>query len=260
MIGPIRRLLIEAGRAKQARAFWQASAEVLSDWAGGAHVRLVYKGLSESGTAEAGSAAEAGESCIADYHDAEGHHVQATFRGLPEGVPTEPWRSGVEIASHLAVMVARRAALERERRLGTFLVELSRWLLAAPERELLLRYTLQSVMSLIDAQGAFVALRERNADALRVAATAGQCAEFEGFEVAVATSVMGRVVRTGEAVLTHNILAEPDAHVALNPAGTARGAMIVPLKTSSGVVGAVGVIRYVQPETGEGPPAFGLVE
>jgi len=57
MIGPIRRLLIEAGRAKQARAFWQASAEVLSDWAGGAHVRLVYKGLSESGTAEAGSAA-----------------------------------------------------------------------------------------------------------------------------------------------------------------------------------------------------------
>src|SRR2546427_3875049 len=119
MIGPIRRLLIEAGRAKQARAFWQASAEVLSDWAGGAHVRLVYKGLSESGTAEAGSAAQAGESCIADYHDAEGHHVQATFRGLPEGVPTEPLRSGVEIATHLAVMVARRATLERERRLGT---------------------------------------------------------------------------------------------------------------------------------------------
>src|SRR5437867_5987921 len=135
MIGPIRRLLIEAGRAKQARAFWQASAEVLSDWAGGAHVRLVYKGLSESGTAEAGSAAQAGESCIADYHDAEGHHVQATFRGLPEGVPTEPLRSGVEIATHLAVMVARRATLERERRLGTFLVELSRWLLAAPERD-----------------------------------------------------------------------------------------------------------------------------
>src|SRR3989442_2021688 len=81
MIDPIRRLLTEAGRAKQARAFWQASAEVLSDWAGGAHVQLVYKGLSESGTAEAGSTAQPDEPCIADYHDAEGRHVQATFRG-----------------------------------------------------------------------------------------------------------------------------------------------------------------------------------
>src|SRR2546422_7993391 len=260
MIDPIRRLLTEAGNAKQTRAFWQAALAILSDWVGGARVHLVYKGLNESGTVQAGATAKGGEPFIADYHDAEGRHVQATFRGLPDGFPSEALRSALEIATHLAVMVARRAALERERRLGTFLVELSRWLLAAPERELLLRYTLQSVMSLIEAQGAFVALRERNADALRVVATAGQCAEFEGFEVAVATSVMGRVVRTGEAVLTHNILAEPDAHVALNPAGTARGAMIVPLKTSSGVVGAVGVIRYVQPETGEGPPAFGLVE
>src|SRR3989475_760609 len=187
MIGPIRRLLSEAGRAKQAGAFWQASAEVLSDWAGGAHVRLVYKGLSESGTAEAGSAAQAGESCIADYHDAEGHHVQATFRGLPEGVPTEPLRSGVEIATHLAVMVARRATLERERRLGTFLVELSRWLLAAPERDLLLRYTLQSVVSLVEAQGAFVALRQPDGDTLRIAATVGQCVELDGADIGLTT-------------------------------------------------------------------------
>src|SRR3989442_1005382 len=107
MIDPIRRLLTEAGRAKQARAFWQASAEVLSDWAGGAHAQLVYKGLTESGTAEAGSTDQPGEPCIADYHDAEGRHVQATFRGLPDGFPTEQLRSGVEIATHLAVMVAR---------------------------------------------------------------------------------------------------------------------------------------------------------
>src|SRR2546429_2775438 len=235
MIGPIRRLLIEAGRAKQARAFWQASAEVLSDWAGGAHVRLVYKGLSESGTAEAGSAAQAGESCIADYHDAEGHHVQATFRGLPEGVPTEPLRSGVEIATHLAVMVARRATLERERRLGTFLVELSRWLLAAPERDLLLRYTLQSVTSLVDAQGAYVALRSAGADVVHVAATVGQCAEFDGLEIPIGASVTGRVVRTGEALLTDNILDEPEALAAMSPSGTARAAMIAPLRTSSAV-------------------------
>jgi PAS domain S-box-containing protein len=261
VIDPIRRLLTAAGRAKQARAFWQTSAEVLSDWAGGAHVQLVYKGLSESGTAEAGSTAQPGEPCSADYHDAEGRHVQATFRGLPDGFPTEQLRSGLEIATHLAVMVARRAALERERRLGTFLVELSRWLLAAPERDLLLRYTLQSVVSLVEAHGAFVALRQPDGDTLRIAATVGQCVELDGSDIGLTTSTTGRVVRSGEPLLTDNLLAEPDAQLALNPAGTARGAMIAPLKTSSGVVGAVGVVRYDQPGAVEPPPpAFGLVD
>src|SRR5881398_1936408 len=198
MIDPIRRLLTEAGNAKQTRAFWQAVTGILSDWVGGARVHLVYKGLNESGTVQAGATAKGRERFIADYHDAEGRHVQATFQGLPDGFPSEALRSAVEIATHLAVMVARRAGLERERRLATFLVELSRWLLAAPERELL---------------------------------------------------------------LTDNIRAEPDAQPVFDPAGTARGAMIAPLKTSSGVAGAVGVIRYEQAgaETAA-PPAFGLVD
>src|SRR5207249_1961097 len=63
----------------------------------------------------------------------------------------------------------------------------------------------------------------------------------------------------GEALLTDNILAEPDAQQSLSPSGTARAAMIVPLKTSSGVAGAVGVVRYLRPAADE-PPPFGLVE
>src|SRR2546426_7323629 len=116
-------------------------------------------------------------------------------------------------------------------------------------------------MSLVEAQGAFVALRQREGDALRIAATVGQCAELQGLEVGLTTSTTGRVVRTGEPLLTDNILAEPDAQPALNPAGTARGAMIAPLKTSSGVAGAVGVVRYEQAgaETAAAP-AFGLVD
>src|SRR5881409_555884 len=261
MIDPIRRLLTEAGNAKQTRAFWQAVTGILSDWVGGARVHLVYKGLNESGTVQAGATAKGGERFIADYHDAEGRHVQATFQGLPDGFPSEALRSAVEIATHLAVMVARRAGLERERRLGTFLVELSRWLLAAPERELLLRYTLQSVMSLVEAQGAFVALRQREGDTLRIAATVGQCAELQGRELGLTTSTTGAVVRSGEPLLTDNILAEPDTQPGLNPAATARGAMIAPLKTSSGVAGAVGVVRYEQPGTESvTPPSFGLVD
>src|SRR6266513_1086739 len=164
MLDPIRRLLAEAGKAKQTRAFWQSATEILSGEAGGARVELTYKGLTESGTLEVGVSGKDGETFLTDYHDAEGRHVSARFEGLPAGFPSEVLRSTIEIATHLAVMVARRAGLERERRLGTFLVELSRWLLAAPERELLLRYTLQSVTSLVDAQGAYVALRSAGAD------------------------------------------------------------------------------------------------
>src|SRR2546430_16759691 len=156
-------------------------------------------------------------------------------------------------------MVARRSGLERERRLGTFLVELSRWLLAAPERELLLRYTLQSVTSLVDAQGAYVALRGVSPDTLRVASTVGQCAELDGAEIAIDASATGRVIRTGEPFLTDNILNEADAQRGVSPSGLARAAMIAPLRTSSGVAGAVGVVRYLRTGAAE-PLPFTLME
>ena len=54
MLDPIRRLLAEASKAKQTRAFWQTATEILSGAAGGARVELTYKGLTESGTLEAG--------------------------------------------------------------------------------------------------------------------------------------------------------------------------------------------------------------
>ena len=258
MIDPIRRLLTEAGQAKQTRAFWQAATDILSDWTG-ARVELTYKGLNEAGALEAGPPGAGGETFLSDFHDADGRHVSVRCRGLPEGFPAAVLRSTIEIASHLAVMVARRAGLERERRLGTFLVELSRWLLAAPERELLLHYTLQSVASLVEGQGAYVALRSPDGDTLRVAATVGQCMEFDGVEIGLNGSTTGRVVRTGEPLLTHNILAEPDAQRGLSPSGAARAAMLAPLKTSSGVAGAVGVVRYLRPGADE-PPPFGLVD
>jgi signal transduction histidine kinase len=258
MIDPIRRLLTEAGRAKHTKAFWQTATEVLSEWTG-AWVELTYKGLNEAGTLRAGTPTEQGEPLLTDFHDSDGRHVSVRFQGLPEGFPAAVLASALEIASHLAVMVARRSGLERERRLGTFLVELSRWLLAAPERELLLRYTLQSLTSLVEAQGAFVVLRGSATDVLRVAATAGQSRELDGLEIPLNGSPTGRVVRTGEPLLTTNLLAEPDAQPALSPSGTARAAMIAPLKTTGGVVGAVAVARYLQPGADE-PPPFGLVE
>src|SRR6266446_6683372 len=85
MLDPIRKLLTEAGKAKQTRAFWQAATDILSEWAGGARVHLTYKGLTESGTLEAGASGRDGETFLTDYHDAEGRHVSARFEGLPAG-------------------------------------------------------------------------------------------------------------------------------------------------------------------------------
>src|SRR5439155_19845676 len=89
MIDPIRRLLTEAGNAKQTRAFWQAATGVLSDWAGGAHVQLDYQGLNESGTVQAGAPGVRGEPFIIDYHDADGRHVRDCIRGRPGGLPDD---------------------------------------------------------------------------------------------------------------------------------------------------------------------------
>src|SRR2546425_700086 len=258
MLEPIRRLLNEASSSKGTKAFWQAAARILSEWARGAGVQLDYRGLNESGTATAGAPAAGGPVAV-DWQDADGRRVHGEFAALPPGADAADARAAIEVATHLAVMVGRRASLERERRLGTFLVELSRWLLAAPERELLLRYTLQSLLSLVDAQGAYAALRDGEGEMLRVAATVGHSVEFEGFEIGLTTSTTGRVVRTGDALLTQNILAEPDCSPALSPSGMARGAMIAPLRTAGGVQGAVGVVRYLRPDAEE-PPPFGLVD
>ena len=235
MLDPVRRMLSAASDARQTRDFWQAAVRILSEWGAGTQVQVAYRGLHESGSVEAGAPGRqgGGEPFVADYRDADGRHVQATFAALPAGFAVTNLQPAIEIATHLAVMVARRSALERERRLGTFLVELSRWMLAAPERELLLRYTLQSVTSLLEAQGAYAALRQAGSDALRVVSTAGRCTELEGAEMGIDDSTTGRVIQTGQPVLTPNILREPDAGPAVSPSGAARAAMIAPLKTST---------------------------
>src|SRR6184192_4922176 len=87
MLDPIRKLLTEAGKAKQVRGFWDAAAGILSEWTDGARVELSYKGLREMGSAQAGTAGKPGDPFIADYHDAEGRHVSALFEGLAAGFP-----------------------------------------------------------------------------------------------------------------------------------------------------------------------------
>src|SRR6266516_5957123 len=169
-------LLREASEAKRSADFWRAAASILSDWAGGARLSIRYRGMNESGSVTAGADERSGRTLIAEWRDPDGRHVEATLSGAPASLPVSELETAIEFATRLAVMVGRRAALERERRLGSFVVELARWLLAAPETHLVLRYALQSLMALVDAQGAFVALKLPDGENLRVSPALGDAA------------------------------------------------------------------------------------
>ena len=238
-------LLREASEAKRSADFWRAAASILSDWAGGARLSIRYRGMNESGSVTAGADERSGRTLTAEWRDPDGRHVEATLSGATASLPVSELETAIEFATRLAVMVGRRAALERERRLGSFVVELARWLLAAPETHLVLRYALQSLMELVDAQGAFVALKQPDGENLRVSPALGDASRAEGLVLGIDWSTSGRVVRTGEAVMTADLQAEADA----SPLGKTfaegvRAALLAPLRVSLGTVGVVGLLRY----------------
>ena len=238
-------LLREASEAKRSADFWRAAASILSDWAGGARLSIRYRGMNESGSVTAGADERSGRTLTAEWRDPDGRHVEATLSGATASLPVSELETAIEFATRLAVMVGRRAALERERRLGSFVVELARWLLAAPETHLVLRYALQSLMELVDAQGAFMALKLPDGENLRVSPALGDASRAEGLVLGIDWSTSGRVVRTGEAVMTADLQAEADA----SPLGKTfaegvRAALLAPLRVSLGTVGVVGLLRY----------------
>ena len=238
-------LLREASEAKRSADFWRAAASILSDWAGGARLSIRYRGMNESGAVTAGADERSGRTLTAEWRDPDGRHVEATLSGATASLPVSELETAIEFATRLAVMVGRRAALERERRLGSFVVELARWLLAAPETHLVLRYALQSLMELVDAQGAFVALKQPDGENLRVSPALGDASRAEGLVLGIDWSTSGRVVRTGEAVMTADLQAEADASpLAKTFAEGVRAALLAPLRVSLGTVGVVGLLRY----------------
>jgi signal transduction histidine kinase len=253
------RLLRDGGPAADVPAYWEHVAPVLLEWLGATGVELRYQGLTDHGVSLAGTAPPAGATPGASWSDEEGRRAELRLVGGRPGLTSLDVAEALETAARVAAMVGRRGSLERERRLGTFLVELSRWLMAAPERDLLLRYTLQSVMVLAGAQGAYVALRQGPAG-LRVVTALGEATPLLGLDLPLEGSTTGRVVNSGEATVSKNIVAEPDASpIARHLTPGARAAMLAPLHSSGGVLGAAGVIRFARPDGSE-PDPFNFVD
>jgi hypothetical protein len=187
------RLLREATSAHEPRAFWAAAAQAIREWTGASAVTIDYAGAGAGGTAQAGGPTGAPPDQTLTWVDDDGRRVTLRAVGTRPDLTPDTLSAALDGASRLAEMVSRRAALERDRRLGTFLVELSRWLMAAPESDVLLRYTLQSVMALVEGHGAYVALRQAGDGVLRVVTALGDAGPRRG----AALKVEGRTTRSG---------------------------------------------------------------
>lgn len=239
-----RRLVGDAREAKTVQAFWDRAAETLRSWSGASHLVLRYEGLKQRGVVTTDGVPTESPRLL-DWSDESGRRVETELHGPRSSQSDDALKTALDLAAQLATMVGQRTALEHDQRLGNFVIELSRWLLAAPERDLMLRYTLQSVMKLYDAEGAYAALRE-SPDTLKIVVALGRSAELDGMLIPLDHSTTGRVVKSGEALITSNIREEPDIYLppsALS-AALARAALIAPLQSATGVLGAVGLVRY----------------
>jgi signal transduction histidine kinase len=258
----LRRLVADARSVPSIQDYWDRAAEALRLWSGAARVVLRYEGLREHGSVTTDGTPVAVPVKLT-WSDDTGRRLELELHGPRAGLPPTETDTVLDLVAGLAPSVGQRVALVRDQRLGNFVVELSRWLLAAPERDLMLRYTLQSVMKLYDAEGAYAALRSPDADALRVVVGLGRAAELDGMLLPLEHSTTGRVVRSGEALITGNIREEPDIYLppsALS-AALARAAMIAPLQSATGVLGAVGVVRYRRGGAdAQPPPPFTLAD
>jgi signal transduction histidine kinase len=253
-----RHLLRHARDAATVQAFWERAADTFRAVTAARHVELHYEGVRERGAVLTDGTPSDSPTTIA-WKGAEGRQLAVALHSPGPKVSNARVESALEMAAELAQMVGRRVALERDQRLGNFVVELTRWLLAAPDRDLMLRYTLQSLMRLFDAEGAYAALREAGTDGVRVIVALGRSAEYDGMLLPLEQSTTGRVVSRGEPLITANVREEPDIYIPPQALAVAlaRAAMIAPLQSATGTLGAIGLVRFhrggatVQP-----PPPF----
>ena len=247
-------LVAAARESKTVSEFWDRAASALRDWSGAAHVVLRYEGQRQRGSVKTDGQQSAGPR-LAVWSDTE-RRVEAELHALPAEKSDDALEAALKLTGQLALMVGQRASLEHDQRLGNFVIELSRWLLAAPERDLMLRYTLQSAMRLYDAEGAYAALLEPGDDHLRIVVALGRSAELNGMRIPLDQSTTGRVVKSGEALITDNVREDPDIYLppsALS-APHARAALIVPLQSATGVLGAIGLVRFRRGGADDQPP------
>ena len=229
-----------AGTAPDPRRFWSAVADILLDTYNVRRVAVEYCDRWGAGSVQTG--APKGNPTETETYR-EGDERYATVHLTPPVRDRAGLQAQLVTAVELAALVGRRGVLEHERRIGTFLVELSRWMKAVvAEPQQLLQYTIHSVMSLTGAHGAIVV--ERAADGtLYVAASVGETNAFQRDTAELRTSIFARVMAAEAPLLVERLAEEPDVPVAPEVRPALGAAMLVPLPTSSEAAGVLAVLR-----------------
>ena len=238
------RLTLAAAGAHTPQEFWQTVAALLSTLAGGGLVRIDYADRTSVGSVEAGEQrAGSGKPLAFEWSEGDDRRVSVTVAPGAAPVPGEKVELVLRSATTLAELVARRALFEFERRRGAFLAELSRWVRAASaDPRTLLTYTLRSVMSIAEAHAALVAVTASQGDGLRVVAAVGTGHELQSPMLQLTTHAVEQVVADGTPLLIPRI-EEESRNTPEELRDRFGAAMLVPLRTTDGVRGALCVLR-----------------
>jgi len=131
------------------------------------------------------------------------------------------------------------AESERERRQSEAMAEIARAVGESLKMGEVLRLILRHGMALLQAEGACVALRE--GDYLHVVSALGVAELLSGVYLPVGASLGGRVVTGGAAVVSNDLVAEPDIHRSTVRLVPVQKAVMVPLMTARGILGLLAV-------------------
>jgi signal transduction histidine kinase len=247
---PTLRMVVAAGTAHDVRQFWCTVADILLHSTRADQVVIEYSDHWGAGAVRVGAAARDAPTHTETWQEGEDRY--ACLRLVPGVRDPAALKTLLFNAVGLASLVGRRTVLEHERRLGTFLVELSRWMrTAAADPHQLLQYTVHSVMSLVGAHGAFVV--ERTADgALHIGVAVGAIDGFATSPAALKDSVFERVMNASAPLLADRLSEHDDVPVK-EPAtrDALAAAMIVPLPTTGDAAGVLAVHRLRHLPRGE---------
>lgn len=154
------------------------------------------------------------------------------------------------MASQAATALAnaqRYAESERERRQTEALADVARAVGESLRPGDVLHLILRHARSLLDAQGACIALRQDNW--LHIVAGSGVAELLAGVHVPVDGSLLGRVSREGGQIVSNDIAREEGAYKPLQRIAPLQSAVIAPLMTGRGFIGVIAVMNRDRPFT-----------
>lgn len=156
------------------------------------------------------------------------------------------------MASQAATAIAnarRYDESERERRQTEALAEVARAVGESLRLGEVLRLILRHSVALLGAEGACIALRTD--DYLHIVAAVGAADVLAGVHLPVASSLLGQAVTSNELLVSNDFRNDPQGSRSVHRLASVHRAVIAPLMTARGTIGAISVINREAPFTSE---------